>query len=216
MRKARFSGSLVSMGVGIALDGFQKTGRTDPETLVLPADEHGRQQVPADEQHEEQIMQRRVVHGVVHAQADEPDGADGREEDAQGDEHLLGERLVRHEAAPMPQPALGEEGGVEGEGGEDTARDEERLHLVGADVADVGEGLAVGDGRVASAVRADDPVEEEAEEHAEPDEAREDGEPLGEGGVSGGGVGLEVIGDWRQDVPSMRRGLWLPLWAIEE
>lgn len=78
----------------------------------------------------------------------------------------------------MTQPALGEEGQVEGDGGEDAARDEEGLELLGANVADIGEGLARPDRRVALPVGVDDPVEEHAQEHAEPDEAGEDGEPL--------------------------------------
>lgn len=156
--------------------GYRK--RTDAESLVLPADKDSRQEVTTDEQQKKQIMQRRVIHGVVNAEADEADGAHEREEHAQHDEDLLRGALVAHEAPAVPQPALRQEGEVESDGGEDGAADEEGLHLVGADVADVGEGLAVGDGGIASAVRADDPVEEQAEEHAEPYEAGQDGQPL--------------------------------------
>lgn len=144
---------------------------TDTEPLVLPADEDGRQEIAANEEHEEEVMQRRVAHRVIDAEADDADSADKGEEHAQPDEDLLANALVGDEAAGVAQPALSQEGQVEGDGGEDTAGDEERPHLVGADVADEGEGLAVGDGGIAFAVGADDPVEKHTQEHAEPDEA---------------------------------------------
>lgn len=66
----------------------------------------------------------------------------------------------------MAQPALGEEGQVEEDDGDGGAGDEERLELLRANVADVGDGAAALHGRVDAAVCVDDPVEEHAEEHA--------------------------------------------------
>lgn len=78
----------------------------------------------------------------------------------------------------MAEVALREKGQVEGDGGDGAAGDEEGFEFSGADVADVGDGLAGGHGWVEGAVGVDDPVQEEAEEEAEPDCTGEDGEPL--------------------------------------
>lgn len=58
----------------------------------------------------------------------------------------------------MPEPALREEGQVEGDDGDGGAGDEERLQVAGANVADIRDGGVVGHGRVVRAVRVDDPV----------------------------------------------------------
>jgi len=78
----------------------------------------------------------------------------------------------------VAEPAVGAEGGIEEERGDDAADDEERLQVRGADVADVGDGSGVGHGGVVRPVGIDGPVDEQAEEHAEPDEARDDGYDL--------------------------------------
>lgn len=151
---------------------------TDPETLVLPADKDGRDEVPANKEQEENVMHLRMPIGIKNRQADQAHGAHEGKHNGQGDEHLLADGAIRDQAAAVPQPALGGKGQVEGDGGDAGAGDEERLHLEGANVADVGERHVGLEGRVAALVGADGPLEEHAEEHAEPDEAGEDGEPL--------------------------------------
>lgn len=78
----------------------------------------------------------------------------------------------------MAEIALREKGQVEGDGGDGATSDKKGFKFSGADVADVGDGLAGRHGWVKGAVGVDDPVQEEAEEEAEPDGAGEDGEPL--------------------------------------
>lgn len=78
----------------------------------------------------------------------------------------------------MPEPAFGEEGGVEEEGGDDGAGYEEGLEGLGADVGDVGDGLVGVHGRVLG-FAGGGPVDEEAEEGAEPAEGGDEGEDLG-------------------------------------
>ena len=86
----------------------------------------------------------------------------------------------------MSQPALGGKGQVQQQGGEARARDEEGLEGASAHVADVGNGLAFLLKRVHLSVGVNDPGEEHAQYHAQPDEAREDGEPpVGEKAVGG-------------------------------
>lgn len=124
-------------------------------------------------------MQRRVPEGVEDAQEYEAGGADEGEGDGEHDEHLLGAAPVGDEAAAVAEPALGEEGDVEGQGDDAGAGDEERLELVGADVADVGERharLHVGEEAL---LLVHHPPEEHAEQHPQPDDAGEDWEPLG-------------------------------------
>ena len=123
-------------------------------------------------------MQLAVAVGVVDGEEDEPDGADNGEEDGEGDEDLLGRGAVGQETPSVTQPALGGEGEVEGDGGDAGASYEERLHLEGANVADVGQAHVGVEGGQAAAVDGDDPPEQHAQEHAQPDEAGEDGDPL--------------------------------------
>lgn len=148
----------------------------DAQALVLPANEDGREQVAAHEEEQKEQVEVLVAVGVKDAETDEADGADDGEEDCEAVENLLADGGVGHEAALVAEPAVGKEGEVEEDGGEDAAGDEEGLEVVGADVADVGDGLGRRHGGVDCAVGVDDPVEEHAEEHAEPDEARYDGE----------------------------------------
>lgn len=114
-------------------------------------------------------MQLGVAEGVEDGEEDEACCADDGEEDCQAREDLFSQGGVGHEAALVAQPAVGQEGDVEEDGGEDAARDEERLELLGADVADVGDRLAGLHGGVAGAVLVDAPPDQEAEEGAEPD-----------------------------------------------
>lgn len=153
-------------------DGDEDEGELDPEgdaqdavlavadaqALVLPADEDGRQQVADDEEAQEDVVQARVAVRVEDGQQDEAHGADERPEDGQPGQDLLARRRVGHQAAAVAQPAVREERGVEEDGGEHAAGDEERLELPGAHVRDVGDRLAVGHGRVDLGVGVDDPV----------------------------------------------------------
>jgi hypothetical protein len=156
--------------------GKKEQSLTDSETLILPTNKNSTQQVPSHEQQQEDVMQRLVRGRVVDAQQDQPGGAGEGEDEGEGDEDPLAARGVGHEAAAVPQPAVGQQGGVERQRRQHAAGDEERLELVGAHVGDVGDGEAGPHLGVARAVGADEPVEEQAEEHGEPEEARDDGE----------------------------------------
>lgn len=123
-------------------------------------------------------MQPGVAGRVEDGQQDQADGADDGEEDGEAREHLLTHGRVGHEAALMAQPAVGAERDVEEDGGDDAAGDEERLEPAGADVADVGDALPRCHGGVVLAAPVDDPVQQQAEERAEPDDAGDDGEDL--------------------------------------
>lgn len=119
-------------------------------------------------------MQARVAPGVEYAQQDEPARADDGEDDGEGDKGALADGRVSHKAPAVPQPALRHEGEVERDGDDGRACNEERFELLRAHVADVGDFLALVHGRVYAAVGADDPVQQQPEEHAEPDETGED------------------------------------------
>ena len=82
-------------------------------------------------------MQLRVSQGVKDGQQNETGCADGGKGDGEPGEDLLRESGVGHEPAPVPQPAVREEGDVEEDGGDGAAGDEERLQLLRAHVADV-------------------------------------------------------------------------------
>ena len=123
-------------------------------------------------------MQLRVTQGVEDGEQDQARRAEQREHDGQAGQHLLTGGGVGHEAAAVPQPAIGAEGHVQQDGGDDAAGDEERLELGGADVADVRDLLAVIHGGITLPMRVDDPVQQQTQKGAEPDEAGEDGSDL--------------------------------------
>ena len=115
-------------------------------------------------------MQTWIPRRVKHTQQDEAGGADDGTHDGQAGQDLLGRRGVGRQAALVAQPAVGAEREVEEDGREDTARDEQRLEVGRPDVADVGDPLVVGHGRVVDLVGCYDPVQEKAQEGGEPDE----------------------------------------------
>lgn len=78
----------------------------------------------------------------------------------------------------MTQPSVGEEGEVEKDGRDAAACDKQRLKLGGTNIADVGNVLVGSHGRVVRSMRVDDPVQEQPQEHPQPDEAGDDGEDL--------------------------------------
>lgn len=117
--------------------------------------------------------------GVKDGEQDEPRGAEEGKENGEDGEGLFAARGVGDEAALVAEPALGDKGEVEEDGDDDGARDEEGLELGGANVANVDNGGVRVHEAVGLLVLVDDPVQEHAEEHAEPDEAGDDGEPLG-------------------------------------
>ena len=123
-------------------------------------------------------MQVRVPRRVEDAQQDQPRGPQNGKRNSQTTQNPLAARRIRDEAAAVPQPAVGGKRQVEKHGGEHAARDEQGLEVVGADVADVGDGLRGRHGPVVHAVLVDDPVEEEGQEGGEPDDARDDGGDL--------------------------------------
>lgn len=126
-------------------------------------------------------MQRGVAVGVEDGQQDKTGGADNGEDNRQAEQDLLADGDVGDQTAAVSQPALRDKGQVQEDGDDAGAGDEERLELLGADVADVRDVLAGVHGRVVRAVRVDDPVQQEPKQHAEPDEARDDWEHLAEG-----------------------------------
>lgn len=160
-----------------SLDGEKEL--TNTQIVVLPADEDGGQEVPGNEEQEKDVVRLVVVVRVEDGEEDEAGGADDGEDDADDGEDFFLDGGVGHEAAVVPQPALGGKGQVEEDGGDGGAGDEEGLELAGANVADEGDLVVAAHPRVVRGVCVDDPVEEQAEEHAAPDEAGDDGEDLG-------------------------------------
>ena len=124
------------------------------------------------------MVQLVVVPRIKDGEQDEPDGADDRKHYRKRLEDLLAAGRVGEEAAAVAEPAVGGEREVQEDGGQDTARDEERLELVRADVGDVRDVGVLRHGGVAPLVMVNNPVEEEPEEGPEPDEAGDDGEDL--------------------------------------
>ena len=137
----------------------------DPQPLVLGADEHGREHVARDEEQEEPVVQARVVVGVEDGEQDQARGAREAEDDGEDAEDLLRPARVGHQPARVAEPALGREPGVQEDGGDHRAGDEERLEAVRARVGDVGDGLlGFHRGQVGFAFRA--PDDQEGEQHA--------------------------------------------------
>lgn len=151
------------------------------EALVLPADKDCGKDVADDEEEEEDVVQLGVAEGVEDGQQDQAGGADEGEEDGEPAEDLLGGGGVGDEAAAVPQPAVGGEGRVEQDGGNDAAGDEEGLEAGGADVADVGNVLRLAHGGIVSPLLIHDPEDEQAEQGGEPHDPGYDGKDLGRG-----------------------------------
>ena len=145
------------------------------QALVLGADEDGADHVPRDEEEQEAVVQARVVVVVEDGEEDEAAGARDGEDDAEDGEDFLGRVGVADEGAFVAQPALRDEGGVEEDGRDDAAGDEEGFEAEGADVGDVGDGLASVHGWVVW-VADDGPVDDHGHEHGEPHAAGDEGE----------------------------------------
>ncbi len=141
---------------------------------------------------------------VKDAQQDQPSSPENGKRNSQTTQDLLAARGVGDQTTAVPQPAVGGKRQVEEDGGEHAARDEQRLEVVGADVADVGDGLRVRHGPVVHAVLVDDPVEEQRQEGSEPDDARDDGGDLGGEGQSGGGHNR--MWEEKEGIPNMTGG----------
>lgn len=123
-------------------------------------------------------MQSLVVENVKDGEQDQARGAGDGEDDAEPDEGLFAGGLVRHEPPAVTEPALGKEGDVERNDDDAGAGNEERFETGGANVADVGNVCIGPHGREVLALEIDDPVEEETEKHAQPNEGGEDGQQL--------------------------------------
>lgn len=123
-------------------------------------------------------MQCGVVHSVEDGQQNEASGTDEGKHHRQTKEDLFAYGRVGDQTPAVSQPALGGKREVEGHGHDHGPGDEERLQLLRPNVADVRNVLALVHGRVVDAVRVDDPVEEQSEEHPEPHETREDRDHL--------------------------------------
>lgn len=129
-------------------DGDENEGQLDPkgdgehamlgvvhaEALVLGADEDGRDEVADDEKAQKDVVQTGVVRGIEDTEADKADGAHQGPDDGEAGQDFLAQGGVGYKAAAVAKPAVGEEGGIEEDGGNDTACDEERLELAGTDV----------------------------------------------------------------------------------
>lgn len=105
-----------------------------PEPLILGADEHGRDDIAGDEQRQERVVLAVVPPRVEDGQQDQASAARDRRDAGEDRERLLRPRRVGREAAPVPQPALGQEGEVQEHDGGGGHGDEEGLELLGADV----------------------------------------------------------------------------------
>lgn len=109
-------------------------GVVHAQALVLGANEDGRDEVADDEQAQEDVVHAWVARCVEDAEADEADGAYQRPEDGEAREDFFAEGGVGDETALVTEPSVGEEGGVEEDGGDDAAGDEQGLELAGANV----------------------------------------------------------------------------------
>lgn len=152
--------------------------RTDAQALILPAGADGREHVAGEEEEQEEVVQLAVVLGVKDGQQDQAGGANDGKDNGGNGEGLFAARRVGHEAAAVAQPARGQHGQVEEEADDAGAGDEERLQHVGANVGDEDDADVLVLVVVGPRVVVDDPVQEHAEQHAEPDEGRDDGQPL--------------------------------------
>lgn len=139
--------------------------------MVFPAETDGGQDIAGNKEQQEDVVQFVVVMGVENRQQNQAAHADNGKQDAEAREDLLLERRVGHQSSVVTQQALRGKGQVEKRCRDGRAGDEERFQLGGTNVADERNVVALVHVRVVLAVCVDDPVEEEAEEHAEPDEA---------------------------------------------
>jgi len=135
----------------------------DSETLILPADEDGTDQVPSNEEDQEDVVQLGMAPGIKDAQADQAHSSYDGENNRQGHQDFLAEGLIRSESSLVAQPALGGEREIEGDCRHDGAGDEERLEGDGADIRDVRQAHVCVEGGQAFAVDGHNPPEEHAE-----------------------------------------------------
>lgn len=106
----------------------------DAEALVLPADEDGADDVAADEEAQEDLVEAVVAHRVEDGEEDEAGAAGDGGDDAGEGEEFLPDGRVGVEAAGVAEPALEDEGQVEGDDSYRGHGDEEGFKAVGADV----------------------------------------------------------------------------------
>ncbi len=152
--------------------------RTYTQALVLPADKDGGQAVAGDEQQEEEVVQVVMAQRVEDGEQDQAGGADDGEEDGQPGEDLLPRGAIRHQAAFVTQPPVRAERQIQEYGGQHAARDEQRLQVVGRNVADVGDVLGLGHGGIVFAPRVHVPVYQQAQQRRQPYYTRYYGENL--------------------------------------
>lgn len=89
-----------------------------PQQRILPADENRTDDIARQEQPQEPIMQIRIVISVVHAQQDDAQRSSDSSQDGDDIQALLEPGGVGGEAAVVPEPALGDHGGVEEDDGD--------------------------------------------------------------------------------------------------
>lgn len=82
-------------------------------------------------------MSLRVMLGIEDRQENQTERTGNGEENREDGAQLIEPTLVRNELAGMTKPALGQEGQVQEDDGDDAARDEERFQARGANIGDV-------------------------------------------------------------------------------
>ena len=140
--------------------------RTYAETLIFPAGENCREEVPNNEKQQKDVMQLVMALGIKNTQQNQTSSTQQGKQNRQNGQRLFAARGIGDQAALVAQPALGDKGQVEGDGDDAGAGDEERLELGGSNVAYVDNVGVGGHEAVGLLVLVHDPVEEHAEEHA--------------------------------------------------
>lgn len=79
-------------------------------------------------------MQSAVLSRFEDRQADKTNSSNSREDNGEAAEDLLHDGRVGGKTAAMSQPSLREKRGVEEDGGQDAADNEERLETIGTDI----------------------------------------------------------------------------------
>lgn len=104
------------------------------QTLVLGANEDGRDEVANDEEAQKDVVQSGVTRCVKDGQANQTNGSNQGPENGEPREHFLAPGGVGHETAAVAEPAVREKRRIEEDGGEHAAGDEQWLELAGANV----------------------------------------------------------------------------------
>ena len=104
------------------------------QSLILPADEDGAEDVAANKNNKKNIMQATVAEGVENGKENEPGATGNCEDDAEGAVDLLPYGGVGREFAGVTEIAFKNESGVEGHHCHGGHGDEEGLEALCTDV----------------------------------------------------------------------------------